>query len=109
MESETVKGLNLSRDKEFYERDLQWFKDNSDKEVEIASLDMIKKGKESYKYPTIVVNDLDDLKYITELMNRMPVYARVKHGINLHEILDTLKVVLLKVIEIGIENKFKKK
>lgn len=109
MESETVKGLNLSRDKEFYERDLQWFKDNSDKEVEIASLDMIKKGKESYKYPTIVVNDSDDLKYITELMNRMPVYARVKSGINLHEILDTLKVVLLKVIEIGIENKFKKK
>lgn len=97
--------MKLNSDYNWFIRDENWYLDNAKKRIELASLSMITKGIESYVYPVVVVNTMEDIGYIRELMKGREIYARLANKEDFHELWEELRGSLLKVLETIVINK----
>lgn len=97
--------MKLNNDYNWFIRDESWYLDNAKKRIELASLSMISKGIESYVYPVIVINTMEDIGYIRELMTGRDIYARLAHKEDFHELWEELRGSLLNVLEKIVINK----
>lgn len=85
------KNMKKNTDYNWFIRDATWYYEQKGKKIQLATLNMIKRGHESYNYLEIAINTTEELVYIIMFSKRSGLYARLKGSDDFDYLWDHMK------------------